>query len=183
VRIEVRDNPRDVYARYLAGAIGEDEDMDIRSNGRYPANALSNFAAHPFVLDGVQIASMEGFLQGLKFKSRGMQVEVCKLVGLAAKRRGARKRWKKTGKLYWRGREIDRHGPAYQELLDRAYRALYENAGFKRALLSSGLATLKHSLGRRKESETILTVSEFCGRLTRLRDRLRAEIEAKTGPS
>jgi hypothetical protein len=41
--------------------------MDIRSGKDYLASALSNFAPHPFVLDGVEIASMEGFLQSLKF--------------------------------------------------------------------------------------------------------------------
>ncbi len=36
--------------------------MDIASKSGYPASALSNFAPHPFELDGVKIASMEGFL-------------------------------------------------------------------------------------------------------------------------
>lgn len=43
--------------------------MDIKSGCGYPASALSNFAPHPFVLDGVYCASMEGFLQSLKFNS------------------------------------------------------------------------------------------------------------------
>jgi predicted NAD-dependent protein-ADP-ribosyltransferase YbiA (DUF1768 family) len=38
--------------------------MDIGSRHGYPANALSNFAPHPFNMDGVACASMEGFLQG-----------------------------------------------------------------------------------------------------------------------
>lgn len=37
--------------------------MDIKSGCGYPASSLSNFSPHPFELDGVQIASMEGFLQ------------------------------------------------------------------------------------------------------------------------
>lgn len=36
--------------------------MDIGSGNAYPANALSNFAPHPFEFDGVQCNSMEGFL-------------------------------------------------------------------------------------------------------------------------
>ena len=51
--------------------------MDIGSGKGYPASALSNFAPHPFVLDGVPIASMEGFLQGLKFSNPEMQKYVC----------------------------------------------------------------------------------------------------------
>lgn len=37
--------------------------MDIGSGKEYPSNALSNFAPHPFVFDGVECASMEGLLQ------------------------------------------------------------------------------------------------------------------------
>lgn len=41
--------------------------MDIGSGTGYPSAALSNFAPHSFVIDGVECASMEGFLQSLKF--------------------------------------------------------------------------------------------------------------------
>ena len=47
--------------------------MNIGSGQDYPANALSNFAPHPFVFDGVEVNSMEGFLQSLKFKNFDMQ--------------------------------------------------------------------------------------------------------------
>ena len=77
--------------------------MNIGSGNTYPANALSNFAPHPFILDGVQINSAEGFLQSLKFKSVEMQEYVCTLVGYAAKKKGK----EKTGNRHRRyiGRE------------------------------------------------------------------------------
>ena len=50
--------------------------MDIHSKGKYPANALSNFAPHLFILDGVECCSMEGFLQSLKFKNPEVQKPV-----------------------------------------------------------------------------------------------------------
>ena len=59
----------------------------------------------------------------------------------------------------------------YQELLDRAYTELYKNEKFKAALKASGTATLTHSIGKTKETETVLTVREFCLRLTKLRDK------------
>jgi len=65
--------------------------MDVGSNGSYPSNALSNFAAHEFVIDGVRCASMEGFLQSLKFSNPDMQVHICSLIGIAAKRAGREK--------------------------------------------------------------------------------------------
>ena len=58
--------------------------MDVGSKNGYPAGALSNFSPHPFIIDGVQCNSMEGFLQGLKFESKEMQEYVCSLVGYAA---------------------------------------------------------------------------------------------------
>lgn len=151
------------------------EPLDIGSGKDYPSNALSNFAPHPFVIDGVECASMEGFLQALKFSNPDVQKEVCKLVGRAAKARGSKKNWKQTRILYWQGQEIKRDSQEYQDLLDRAYTALSENEGFKKALLASGNATLTHSIGKRKESDTILTAREFCSRLTSLRNYLQAE--------
>lgn len=145
--------------------------MNIGSKSKYPANALSNFSPHPFVLDGVECNSMEGFLQGLKFKSLEMQVEVCKLVGFAAKMKGKNKKWFRTQTLYWRGVEMKRDSDEYQELLDRAYNAMYEcSESFRKALAASIGATLTHSMGKSKKNETVLTIQEFCSRLTILRD-------------
>lgn len=82
--------------------------MDIGSKCGYPASSLSNFSPHPFVIDGVECSSMEGFLQSLKFSSIDMQKHVCTLVGLAAKRKGAKKAWWRTQTLYWQGVEYPR---------------------------------------------------------------------------
>lgn len=144
--------------------------MDIGSSRSYPAGTLSNFSPHPFVLDGVHCASMEGFLQSLKFKSPEMQEQVCGLVGLAAKRAGRKKKWFRTQTLYWRGRELKRDSEEYQNLLNRAYNALNGNSSFRKALLATGNSVLKHSIGKIKETETVLTQREFCSRLMHLRD-------------
>ncbi len=146
--------------------------MDIGSKAGYPASSLSNFSPHPFVIDGIHCASMEGFLQSLKFKSPEMQVHVCTLVGRAAKAKGRLKNWRVEQKLYWRGEAIDRHSQEYQKLLDRAYEALFQNEGFRRALKASGITALKHSMGKNNPSDTVLTVQEFCSRLERLRSKL-----------
>ena len=146
--------------------------MDIGSGKSYPAGALSNFAPHGFIIDGVECASMEGFLQSLKFSNKDMQKEVCKLVGRAAKTKGANKNWRKKQTLYWNGTEYKRDSVDYQELLDRAYNALAQNVSFQKALIATKGATLTHSLGRRKQSETILTASEFISRLNKIRDKL-----------
>ena len=151
--------------------------MDIGSGSGFPSAALSNFAPHPFVIDGVECNSMEGFLQSLKFSNPEMQKEVCKLVGKAAKFKGKKKKWWRTQTLFWQGIEIPRDSEEYQKLLDRAFGALAQNSSFRAALLATGNSVLTHSIGKTKITETILTRQEFCSRLTRIREELRKENE------
>lgn len=146
--------------------------MDIGSGTGFPSAALSNFTPHPFVFDGIECNSMEGLLQSFKFSNPEMQKEVCKLVGRQAKFKGKKKKWFKTQTLYWQGQEFKRDSDEYQELLDRAFDALATNEGFKKALLATGNATLTHTIGKTKQSETVLTRNEFCSRLTKIRNKL-----------
>ena len=147
--------------------------MDIGSGNGYPAGALSNFAPHEFIIDGIECASMEGFLQSLKFSNPEMQVEICKLVGKAAKFKGKKKKWWRNQILYWKGKEYKRDSEDYQKLLDKAYNQLAKNDGFKKALLATGNATLTHSMGKNKISETVLTTKECVSRLTKIRERFK----------
>lgn len=147
--------------------------MDIGSGQGYPEAALSNFPPRPFVLDSVAIASMEGFLQSLKFDKPPVQEQVCTLVGRKAKFRGQKrnKAWKSSQTLWWRGEAMARDSQAYQDLLDRAYQAAFDqHAGFRAALEATHKAVLRHSMGKSSTAETVLTEREMCSRLTRLRD-------------
>lgn len=145
--------------------------MNIGSGNTYPANALSNFSPNHFIFDEVECHSLEGFLQSLKFKSPEIQAEVCKLVGKSAKFRGKHKKWFRTQTLYWKGVEIKRDSDEYQKLLDDVYNSVYEQCkSFRSALAAAVGATLTHSMGKNKISETVLTTQEFCSRLTILRD-------------
>ena len=148
--------------------------MDIHSKSKYPSNKLSNFAGHRFTIDGVECNSMEGFLQSLKFSNPDMQEEVCKLVGFAAKQKGSNKKWRQRQTLYWRGVSVKRDSMVYQLLLDRAYTQMaVQSDGFRRALIASGDGILTHSIGKRRKNETILTTTEFCSRLLKLREQIR----------
>lgn len=147
--------------------------MDIGSGNGWPSSALSNFAAHPFEIDGVKCNSMEGFLQSLKFSNPEMQKEVCLLVGKAAKFKGKKKKWWRTQTLFWQDEEFERESEEYQLLLNRAYEALAQNSSFRQALVMTGNATLTHSIGKTKKSETVLTRQEFCSRLMNLRERIK----------
>jgi hypothetical protein len=150
--------------------------MNIGAGNDYPSNALSNFAPHPFTFkyDGIEVqcASMEGLLQSFKFKNPEMQKHICTLVGRAAKFAGKEKNWKEKQILYWNSKEIKRSSKEYQDLLDAAFNALSTNEGFQKALLASGKSTFEHTIGRPNPRDTVLTRSEFCGRLTRIRERL-----------
>jgi len=147
--------------------------MDIKSGCGYPASSLSNFAPHPFVIDGVECNSMEGFLQSLKFENPSFQKYVCTLVGVQAKYKGKKKKWWVKQQLYWQGETYARDSQEYQELLDKAYLALAQNVGFRKALLATGDAKLNHSIGKNKTTETILTKQEYCSRLMKIRNMLK----------
>lgn len=150
--------------------------MDIGSGKEYPSSALSNFAPHKFIFRGVQCNSMEGLLQSFKFSSPEMQKHVCTLVGRAAKMKGKDKNWKTTQTLWWDGNPIKRDSKEYQDLLDEAFEAMRDGSeSFRKALLASGKAVLAHSIGRTKENDTVLTVREFCSRLTDMRAFLQAK--------
>lgn len=148
--------------------------MDVGSGNTYPAGALSNFSPHEFTIDGIKCASMEGFLQSLKFKSPEMQEYVCTLVGKAAKFKGKDKKWYKTQTLYWRGKPIARDSEEYQELLKRAYLEMCKNTSFQKAILAAGNAVFTHSLGKNKITETVLTESEFCSLLNMSREYIKS---------
>lgn len=145
--------------------------MDIGSGNGYPSSSLSNFAGHRFVIDGTTCNSMEGFLQSLKFESPEMQEYVCSLIGKMAKFKGKPKKWFTRQELYWRGKVIDRHSNEYQNLLDRAFKAMYDQSeSFRKALKASEGANLSHSMGKSDPKKTILTNTEFLSRLRSLRE-------------
>jgi hypothetical protein len=147
--------------------------MDIKSGCGYPCSALSNFSPHAFTFDGVECSSMEGLLQSFKFDKPHVQVEVCKLVGKSAKFKGKNrnKAWKSVQTLWWKGVAYKRDSKEYQDLLDRAFKAMYDqNDSFRRALAATQKAVITHSIGNNKESDTVLTEREFCSRLMKLRN-------------
>ena len=139
--------------------------IDIYSGGKYPANTLSNFAKHPFEFRGFTINSMEGLIAGLTYKDPIEQMRIFLLTGIDAKHATM-----PTGRLYWQGKPLDRYSQEYQDFFDEAYDALYTNVDFKKALDSTKGKELKHSLGNKDRTKTLLTEEEFVGRLRRLRD-------------
>lgn len=92
--------------------------VDIKARGAFPANVLSNFSKTDFQLDGVQINSIEGFLQSLKVKDIDEQKRICSLNGFDAKKASKSiKRAKEDILLFWKGKSFRRDSDDFKNLL------------------------------------------------------------------
>jgi len=132
---------------------------------------LSNFTAREFIFNGIQYASMEGFLQSLKFPLVEKQARVRGMVGKQAKRIGKKKKWYLDQTLYFLTLPMDRHSPDYFIFVQSAFEAMYAyNSNFRERLASTGNRPLIHSRGQSNPHRTILTESEFIKILMRLRE-------------
>lgn len=155
--------------------------MDVGSKNKYPAGKLSNFSSFKFIFDGVECASMEGLLQAFKFENIDSQKITCGLTGFDAKRKGSGRNsyWQSKQTLWWKDKAYFRKSKEYQNLLNRAYNALYENEDFRKTLSDAGSAIFTHSIGKSNPKDTVLTESEFCKRLQHLKDfgKLKEEVE------
>lgn len=162
------------FSALMSAFIDNMNSLDISSESSYVACALSNFWEHHFIIDGIYCCTMEGFLQSLKFQQIEIQRSVCQMKGRQAKFAGKKSKWYKNQILYWNGKNFKRDSQEYQDLLDRAFGALSENTDFQKILLASGNMTLVHSIGKSDIRRTVLTEDEFCQRLTKIRERLKA---------
>ena len=150
--------------------------LDIGVDNSYPSAQLSNFYNHNFVVDDVICHSMEGFLQSLKCNNIETQKNICKLYGKKAKFKGKKYKWFENQELYWLGNKYNRASKEYQQLLNKAFNALFLNKEFKDALSASSGMKLNHSIGKNDISLTVLTKDEFLSRLTKLRNGIFLEI-------
>ena len=148
----------------------ETNTLDIRSNGLYPSNVLSNLCSNGFRLDGMVCGSMEGFLQSLKRKELDKQRQICNMKGGNARKMSVTS-WQTDQIVWWKGQAIDRQSEEYQRLIRRAYQAMFEQSErFRAALMQTRGITLVHTSGEPSSYKTILTPSEFCGILMDLRN-------------
>ena len=146
-------------------------DISARMDDYPQFRILSNLAHKEFVLDGIQFQCLEGFLQAVKTDIPSLQKAICAMEGFPAKRRGSKIDWWTMQTLYWNGKAYGRHTQEYQELIDRAFQACYDQCpAFRTRLAETGNATITHTIGKDDPTQTILTISEFVDRLIRLRD-------------
>lgn len=139
------------------------------------AEALSNFPAFPFVLDGVTIASVEGFIQGTKFPPEHPTREIAFLsAGGYAKKLGA----EAEQKFVWWNEEVIPYGStAHHKLIERAIRAKFEqNADAMDALLATAGMQITHDLGIPESPTTSLPAVVFCDILIMIREEVLRDV-------
>lgn len=148
----------------------ETNTLDIRSNGLYPSNVLSNLCSNGFRFDGMICGSMEGFLQSLKQQDLNKQRQICCMKGGNARKKSVTS-WQTDQIVWWKGQPINRQSEEYQMLIRQAYKAMFEQSErFRTALMSSRGTTLVHTTGEENPFKTILTPDELCGILMEMRD-------------
>lgn len=82
--------------------------------------------------------------------------------------------WQQNKIVWWKGRSIDRQSQDFENLIRKAYIALYQqNKVFSKALSSTKGLKLYHSRGEQNPYKTILTEKEFFGILTYVRDSIK----------
>ena len=148
----------------------ETNTLDIRSNGLYPSNVLSNMCSNGFRLDGMVCGSMEGFLQSLKRKELDKQRQICSMRGGNARKMSVTS-WQTDQIVWWKGKAIDRQSGEFTALVRKAYNAMFEQSErFRTALMATRGMILYHTKGKSNPYKTILTEQEFCSILTELRE-------------
>jgi predicted NAD-dependent protein-ADP-ribosyltransferase YbiA (DUF1768 family) len=116
------------------------------------ARLISNFAATPFVLDGRDYASVEGFWQGLKFPAERDRRRVAALSGSQARDAGEAQPYGPT--VAYDGQVVPVGAWGHWQLMERACLAKFaQHAEAREALLSTGERTLVHRV--RRDSRTI----------------------------
>ena len=155
---------------YIKWQVWRGKALDIWSKSPYPANVLSNLCSNGFRFEGVLGGSMEGFLQSLKYQNIDKQRQICSMKGKNAKNMTST-HWQTDQIVWWKGIAINRQSQDFQDLIRRAYQAMFEqNERFRIALMSTRGMKLYHSQGEQNSFKTILTESEFCSTLTEIRE-------------
>lgn len=146
------------------------------------ARRLSNFSKDRFVIDGVEMASVEGFVQGIKFPElpeEDIRREIAfGLAGFEAKRIGNEAAEFGYEFVWWKGKAIKYGSDEHYKLNERAIRAKFDaNPEAMELLLSTKGKKITHELGGTESRTTCLPKAVFCDILTRIREEKLKESE------
>ncbi|MGB3425411.1 MAG: PAS domain S-box protein [Castellaniella sp.] len=135
--------------------------------------ALSNFSLSPFEFEGRLLASVEGFIQGIKFPpghASREQAFAASAWDAKACGQGAEKQF-----AYWDGTQLEFGSDAHHALVERALRARFaQNEGLRRVLASTQGLDIQHLTGESEPERTSMPAALFCRILTDIRDAVTA---------
>lgn len=133
--------------------------------------ALSNFVLSPFVFGGRLFASIEGFIQGIKFpESDARRERAFTLSAWDAKNLGGEA---SLEGVYWAGERLPYGSAPHHELIAAAIRArIQQSEGLRQALISTRGQALVHETGAPDSPRTSLPTPVFCRIMNELRDEL-----------
>ena len=149
------------------------EILDIKFRMEGLEKKLSNLYPYEFEIDGVSVASYEGFIQSLRTPDIQIKESIWKLSGFEAWKAGQCLDWIDKQELYWISTPINRQSNDYYNLITRSYDCLFEqNETFRNNLKESIPYKLDHTIGKSGKTNTLMTKSEFLIQLNRLRFKL-----------
>ncbi len=161
----------------LAGKIGNTFNIHSKSRDE-TARLLSNFANRPFEIDGAWMASVEGFVQGIKFEpDDNLRYRAFASAGSYAKKFGAAG----NVSIIWLIKPVRTRGYAtcmvaygsidHHSAIDRAIEEKFlQNPDCMEALFSTKGLILTHTTGEPESPHTSLPAKLFCKILTRIRE-------------
>lgn len=128
------------------------EPINVSSRATDPAiRLISNFAHTPFELDGELYASVEGFWQGLKFKSESTRREIAQLHGDAARRAGGGA--PDSEAFEYRGHTVGVGTADHRDLMFRAcWEKFRQHDAARAALMATRERPLQHRMRRDSRS-------------------------------
>jgi predicted NAD-dependent protein-ADP-ribosyltransferase YbiA (DUF1768 family) len=138
---------------------------------------MSNFARTPFVLDGVEYASIEGFYVALKFLDPIKRAKVSRLYGSVVKQMGKKSRIERT---CYGGEWFAFGSDAHVELIKRAIRAkLRAYPDIARAFAATDPRPIIHDTSHPEPPDTEFPAAAFCRILAELREEARQGVQVK----
>lgn len=149
--------------------------VGYKHKGPY-AKVLSNLFPYEFKFKGKKLSSIEAFFQGIKFEDIDMQNLVLKYSALNSNyvKVCSGYDWKKTGIVYWQGKEIDRYSQEYDDLIDELYISAIQNPLYRNILKTTDKEII-HTMGGKEKQDTVFTRYEFERQLNCLKDFLKKE--------
>ena len=147
--------------------------VGYKHKGSY-SKVLSNLFPYKFEFRSKKLSSIESFFQGIKFLDIEMQNLVFSYSGLDSNnvKICSGYDWKKTGILYWQGKEIDRYSKEYDDLVDEMYISAIQNPLYRNVLKNCNKSII-HTIGEKEKTETVFTRYEFEKQLNCLKDFLK----------